>query len=87
MPFQNVPCVIGIPLVATFPFVVAQLIARVGPVRFNTTADVIRLNTDTRFPVGYGLKFVGLEGDIANEIQRLVDEKNREDGVEHQEAQ
>jgi len=54
--------------------------------QFNTSADVIRLNSDPKLAIGYGLRFMGLDADIANEIQKLVDEKNRESGVQHQEA-
>lgn len=43
---------------------------------FNAVAQVIRFNSDARFPVGYGLKFESLEEGIRSEIQRLVDEQN-----------
>jgi len=43
---------------------------------FNAVAQVIRFNSDARYPVGYGLKFESLEENIRTEIQRLVDEQN-----------
>lgn len=51
---------------------------------FNATAQVIRYNTDPRYPVGYGLKFENLEASIGQEIRRIVDEQNvpRSKGVQ-----
>jgi hypothetical protein len=54
--------------------------------QFNALAEVIRINSDPKYPIGYGLKFSGLDREISDEIQRLVDQKNREKGVQHQEA-
>ena len=43
---------------------------------FNVIAQVIRFNSDPHFPIGYGLKFEGLDTEIEKEIQRLVDAQN-----------
>lgn len=43
---------------------------------FNVVAKVIRYNTDTRFPIGYGLQFEGLEDSVRNDVQGLVDRQN-----------
>ena len=43
---------------------------------FNTIAQVIRYNTDSRYPVGYGLKFDTLEPQIVQEIKKIVDDQN-----------
>lgn len=47
---------------------------------FNVIAQVVRYNSDPRFPVGYGLRFEGLDETIAEEIQKAVDAKNDENG-------
>ena len=47
---------------------------------FNVLAQVVRYNSDPRFPVGYGLRFDDLEGTIAAEIQRAVDSQNPREG-------
>ncbi|WP_141735876.1 PilZ domain-containing protein [Oligoflexus tunisiensis] len=47
------------------------------PKAFNAEASVIRFNTDTRFPVGYGLKFTKIEPVAQTSIQQLVDDANR----------
>jgi hypothetical protein len=54
--------------------------------QFNVLAEVIRVNSDPKFPIGYGLKFNGLDREISAEIQKLVDQKNRDRGIQHQEA-
>lgn len=43
---------------------------------FNTTAQVIRYNSDPRYPIGYGLKFDSIENAIMLEIRQLVDAQN-----------
>ena len=40
---------------------------------FNATADVVRFNSDSRFPLGYGLRFQDLEGMATSEIERMVE--------------
>lgn len=45
--------------------------------QFNSIAEVIRRNTDTRYAIGYGLKFELIDERIQQEIQTLVDRKNR----------
>lgn len=45
----------------------------VGMRPFNVTAQVMRFNADSRWPVGYGLRFENIQADIKDEIQRLVD--------------
>jgi hypothetical protein len=54
--------------------------------QFNTVADVIRLNSDPKNPVGYGLRFIGLDVDIGNRIQQLVDESNNNEETDQQQA-
>lgn len=44
---------------------------------FNAEAQVIRYNTDARWPVGYGLQFVEINDKAKDGIQDLVDELNR----------
>jgi hypothetical protein len=44
---------------------------------FNAEASVIRYNSDTRYPVGYGLKFEQIDQRAVESIQKLVDEANR----------
>lgn len=39
---------------------------------FNVFARVVRYNSDPRFPVGFGLMFVGLDKGIGDEIERMV---------------
>jgi len=39
---------------------------------FNVTAQVMRFNSDKRWPVGYGLRFEGLDASVSEEIERLV---------------
>jgi hypothetical protein len=48
---------------------------------FNVLAQVVRYNSDPKFPVGYGLRFDELEDGIAREIQRKVDESNRKNSA------
>jgi hypothetical protein len=43
---------------------------------FNVTAQVIRFNSDPRYPVGYGLRFEELDQTIAEEIRSAVDKEN-----------
>lgn len=50
---------------------------------FNTVAQVVRFNSDPRFPIGYGLRFDDLEERIGGEIQRLVDQANSHKTAEH----
>ena len=50
---------------------------------FNTIAQVVRFNSDPRFPIGYGLRFDELEDRIGTEIQRLVDQSNSQQTAEH----
>lgn len=44
---------------------------------FNVVAQVVRYNSDPRFPVGYGLRFEDLDEQVAKEIQASVDGQNR----------
>jgi len=44
---------------------------------FNVVAQVVRFNSDPRYPIGYGLKFEDLEHEIAMDIQKAVDAQNR----------
>lgn len=44
---------------------------------FNVVAQVVRYNSDPRFPVGYGLKFEDLDQTVAKDIQKAVDAQNR----------
>jgi len=43
---------------------------------FNVIAKVIRFNTDSRFPIGYGLKFENLDPKVRDEIDGLVKAHN-----------
>jgi hypothetical protein len=43
---------------------------------FNVVAQVVRYNSDPKLPIGYGLKFEDLDGDVAREIQKAVDQQN-----------
>ena len=43
---------------------------------FNAVAQVVRYNSDKRFPVGYGLRFEVMSDRAKASIQRLVDEAN-----------
>ena len=45
---------------------------------FNVVAQVIWFNSDPRYPVGYGLRFDGLDEAIANEIQKAVAKENEQ---------
>jgi hypothetical protein len=54
---------------------------------FNAIAQVVRFNSDPRFPVGYGLRFEGLEAEIAREIQSAVDRANVRRQASDQRAQ
>ncbi len=54
--------------------------------QFNAMAEVIRVNTDQKYPLGYGLKFSGLDMSISLEIQKLVDQRNRDKDASHREA-
>jgi len=45
-----------------------------GP--FNVVVQVVRYNSDPKQPVGYGLRFDGLDDKIASEIQAAVDKEN-----------
>ena len=47
---------------------------------FNAVAQVVRYNSDPRFPVGYGLKFEDLDATLAEEIQNAVDALNQANG-------
>lgn len=44
---------------------------------FNAEAQVVRYNSDPRFPIGYGLRFENLDPVVAREIQAAVDTHNR----------
>lgn len=44
---------------------------------FNVIAQVVRYNSDPRFPVGYGLRFEDLDDAIGKEIQASVDDQNK----------
>ncbi len=44
---------------------------------FNVVAQVVRFNSDPKFPVGYGLRFEDLDATVASEIQASVDGQNR----------
>ena len=50
---------------------------------FNTLSQVVRFNSDPRFPIGYGLRFDDLDERIGSEIQRLVDQANSQSTAEH----
>jgi hypothetical protein len=43
---------------------------------FNAVAQVVRYNSDPRFPMGYGLKFEVLSDRARADIKRLVEAKN-----------
>jgi hypothetical protein len=43
---------------------------------FNAVAQVVRFNSDPRFPIGYGLRFEDLDEGVARDIQRTVDVQN-----------
>jgi hypothetical protein len=43
---------------------------------FNVMAQVIRFNSDPRWPVGYGLKFEDLAPSVKMEIQAIIDGQN-----------
>lgn len=47
---------------------------------FNAVAQVVRYNSDPRFPIGYGLKFEDLDATLAEEIQNAVDALNQANG-------
>ncbi len=47
------------------------------PKAFNAEAAVIRYSIDSRFPVGYGLRFTKIESSAQASIQQLVDDANR----------
>jgi len=47
---------------------------------FNAVAHVIRYNSDSRFPVGYGLRFEEIDASIKAKIKSLVDEQNNGQG-------
>ena len=40
---------------------------------FNAEAQVVRYNSDDRFPIGYGMQFTKIDDDARDNIQRLVD--------------
>ncbi|SMF34586.1 PilZ domain-containing protein [Pseudobacteriovorax antillogorgiicola] len=44
---------------------------------FNAEAVVVRYNSDSRYPVGYGLQFVEIPDKAREDIHRLVEELNR----------
>ena len=44
---------------------------------FNAIAQVIRYNSESKYPVGYGLQFENLDQGIRNEISKLVDIQNK----------
>lgn len=43
---------------------------------FNAEAQVIRHNSDVKYPLGYGLKFSKIDAEIQNKIQELVNAAN-----------
>jgi len=43
---------------------------------FNVLAQVVRYNSDPRFPIGYGLRFEDLDPEMGREIQQAVDAQN-----------
>ncbi|MDA9951571.1 PilZ domain-containing protein [Oligoflexaceae bacterium] len=47
---------------------------------FNAVAHVIRFNSDSRFPVGYGLELKEIDAAIKAKIKSLVDEQNKGQG-------
>jgi hypothetical protein len=47
---------------------------------FNALAQVIRFNSDSRFPIGYGLRFEEIEETIRVKIKSLVEEQNKGQG-------
>lgn len=44
---------------------------------FNVVAQVVRYNSDPRFPIGYGLRFEDLDDQVGKEIQAAVDQQNK----------
>jgi hypothetical protein len=54
---------------------------------FNVVAQVVRFNSDPRFPVGYGLRFENLEADVARDIQLALDRQNTKHQNRDQRAQ
>ena len=53
---------------------------------FNVVAQVVRYNSDPRFPVGYGLRFEDLDQAVASEIQAAVDQQNKKGTSSHKAA-
>ncbi len=50
---------------------------------FNVVAQVVRYNSDPRYPIGYGLKFEGLDDSVARDIQDAVDAQNKTRQAHH----
>ena len=48
------------------------------PKAFNAMAQVVRFNSDPKFPIGYGLRFDNLDDTIRRDIDRLVQTQNVE---------
>jgi len=44
---------------------------------FNVNAEVVRFNTDKKYPLGYGLRFEDIDSDIQKEIEDLVSAHNQ----------
>lgn len=44
--------------------------------QFNAHAEVVRVNNDDRYPVGYGLRFEEIDPGDKDKIQALVDKQN-----------
>ena len=44
---------------------------------FNAVAQVVRYNSDPKYPVGYGLRFDELDEGVGKEIQAAVDAQNQ----------
>ncbi|MCX6129389.1 MAG: PilZ domain-containing protein [Proteobacteria bacterium] len=47
------------------------------PKAFNAEAAVIRFNNDPKMPVGYGLKYIKIDGEAQASIRQLVEDANR----------
>ncbi len=46
---------------------------------FHADAQVIRFNSDPKYPLGYGMKFESIDPHIIQEIDRIIQKKNAED--------
>lgn len=48
---------------------------------FNAVAEIIRFNSDPRFPIGYGMRFIDLDNRIIESVGQLVEAENRKRAV------